>query len=61
MISGPMIALHNDASPRRYYIGAKTAPVLTLVIGGNHEASNYMWELYVICLSLVMFLVFILG
>ena len=20
--------------------------MLTLVIGGNHEASNYMWELY---------------
>ncbi|KAH8822926.1 Metallo-dependent phosphatase-like protein [Flagelloscypha sp. PMI_526] len=30
----------------RYYSGEKTAPVLTLVIGGNHEASNYMWELY---------------
>ncbi|KAI5119537.1 hypothetical protein M0805_002559 [Coniferiporia weirii] len=30
----------------RYYTGEKEAPVLTLVIGGNHEASNYMWELY---------------
>ncbi|EJD06143.1 DBR1-domain-containing protein, partial [Fomitiporia mediterranea MF3/22] len=30
----------------RYYTGEKTAPILTLVIGGNHEASNYMWELY---------------
>ncbi|KAG8816920.1 hypothetical protein FRC17_000133 [Serendipita sp. 399] len=29
-----------------YYTGKKVAPVLTLVIGGNHEASNYMWELY---------------
>lgn len=29
-----------------YYSGKKVAPVLTLVIGGNHEASNYMWELY---------------
>ena len=29
----------------RYYTGEKTAPILTLVIGGNHEASNYMWEL----------------
>lgn len=28
-----------------YYSGEKTAPILTLVIGGNHEASNYMWEL----------------
>ncbi|ORY35359.1 lariat debranching enzyme, C-terminal domain-domain-containing protein [Naematelia encephala] len=30
----------------QYYSGQKVAPVLTLVIGGNHEASNYMWELY---------------
>jgi lariat debranching enzyme len=28
-----------------YYSGQKTAPILTIVIGGNHEASNYMWEL----------------
>ncbi|PWN53583.1 hypothetical protein IE53DRAFT_309976 [Violaceomyces palustris] len=31
---------------QRYYSGEKIAPVLTLVIGGNHEASNYMWELF---------------
>jgi lariat debranching enzyme len=30
----------------QYYSGAKRAPLLTIVIGGNHEASNYMWELY---------------
>lgn len=30
----------------RYYTGQKKAPMLTIVIGGNHEASNYMWELY---------------
>ncbi|KZT38916.1 Metallophos-domain-containing protein [Sistotremastrum suecicum HHB10207 ss-3] len=30
----------------RYYEGEKVAPILTIVIGGNHEASNYMWELY---------------
>ena len=30
----------------RYYSGQALAPVLTLVIGGNHEASNYLWELY---------------
>ncbi|KAG1786642.1 Metallo-dependent phosphatase-like protein, partial [Suillus plorans] len=30
----------------KYYTGEKTAPVLTIVIGGNHEASNYMSELY---------------
>lgn len=29
-----------------YYAGTRVAPVLTIVIGGNHEASNYMWELY---------------
>ena len=29
-----------------YYAGKRVAPVLTIVIGGNHEASNYMWELY---------------
>ncbi|KAH7107032.1 DBR1-domain-containing protein [Auriculariales sp. MPI-PUGE-AT-0066] len=29
-----------------YYNGVKVAPVPTIVIGGNHEASNYMWELY---------------
>ncbi|PVF95639.1 hypothetical protein CPB86DRAFT_568097 [Serendipita vermifera] len=29
-----------------YYTGQKTAPVLTIVVGGNHEASNYLWELY---------------
>ncbi|GBE82954.1 Lariat debranching enzyme [Sparassis crispa] len=30
----------------KYYTGEKAAPVLTIVIGGNHEASNYLWELY---------------
>ncbi|THU88901.1 DBR1-domain-containing protein [Dendrothele bispora CBS 962.96] len=30
----------------KYYTGEKKAPILTIVIGGNHEASNYMWELY---------------
>jgi lariat debranching enzyme len=29
-----------------YYAGSRTAPYLTVFIGGNHEASNYMWELY---------------
>lgn len=29
-----------------YYGGKKRAPVLTLVIGGNHEASNYFSELH---------------
>ncbi|UZJ52212.1 hypothetical protein CBS101457_001532 [Exobasidium rhododendri] len=30
----------------RYYSGERSAPILTLMIGGNHEASNYLWELY---------------
>lgn len=29
-----------------YYSGARVAPYLTIFIGGNHEASNYMWELF---------------
>lgn len=29
----------------RYYSGEKQAPVLTIFIGGNHEASNYLQEL----------------
>jgi len=30
----------------KYYSGAAQAPVLTIVIGGNHEASSYFFELY---------------
>ncbi|EPQ31684.1 uncharacterized protein PFL1_01017 [Pseudozyma flocculosa PF-1] len=30
----------------RYYSGELVAPILTIVVGGNHEASNYLWELY---------------
>lgn len=29
-----------------YYAGLKRAPVLTIFIGGNHEASNYLHELF---------------
>jgi len=29
-----------------YYSGTKRAPVLTVFIGGNHEASNYLHELF---------------
>ena len=29
----------------KYYKGQKRAPLLTIVIGGNHEASNHMQEL----------------
>ncbi len=30
----------------RYYSGASLAPYLTIVIGGNHEASNHLHELF---------------
>ena len=29
----------------KYYSGEKKAPVLTIFIGGNHEATNHLWEL----------------
>ena len=29
----------------QYYSGEKVAPVLTIFVGGNHEASNYLQEL----------------
>lgn len=29
----------------KYYSGEKKAPFLTVFIGGNHEASNHLWEL----------------
>ncbi|KAF2842210.1 DBR1-domain-containing protein [Patellaria atrata CBS 101060] len=29
-----------------YYSGARKAPYLTIFVGGNHEASNHLWELY---------------
>jgi len=30
----------------KYYSGIKVVPYPTIFIGGNHEASNYLWELY---------------
>lgn len=29
----------------KYYSGQEVAPFPTIFIGGNHEASNYLWEL----------------
>lgn len=37
---------HSLGTFHEFYSGKRKAPLLTLVIGGNHEASNYMWELY---------------
>ncbi|PGH30090.1 hypothetical protein GX50_07152 [[Emmonsia] crescens] len=50
-----MLDLNCMSVPRRYrklgdfhayYSGEKKAPILTIVIGGNHEASNFVFELY---------------
>lgn len=30
----------------KYYSGEVTAPYLTVFVGGNHEASSHLWELY---------------
>lgn len=32
----------------KYYIGEALAPMPTIIIGGNHEASNFLQELYVL-------------
>lgn len=38
----------------KYYSGLEVAPYPTIFIGGNHEASNYLWELWVsICCILI--------
>jgi lariat debranching enzyme len=37
---------HHLGDFHKYYSGESCAPVLTIVIGGNHEASNYLFELY---------------
>lgn len=36
---------HDMCSFYKYYSGELRAPILTVFIGGNHEASNYMQEL----------------
>ncbi|KAG8895020.1 hypothetical protein FRC00_008128, partial [Tulasnella sp. 408] len=46
VICGDFQAMRTQADMRCiYYTKKKVAPVLTVIIGGNHEASNYMWEL----------------
>ena len=30
----------------KYYSGERIAPILTIFVGGNHEASNYLFELH---------------
>ncbi len=36
----------NIGTFHKYYSGLKKAPILTIFIGGNHEASSYLQELY---------------
>lgn len=36
----------------KYYSGEEVAPFPTIFIGGNHEASNYLWELSVTLLTI---------
>ncbi len=36
---------YNMCTFYKYYSGEKVAPILTIFIGGNHEASNYLQEL----------------
>ena len=43
--SGKMFYYFLYFSMHRYYSGDVLAPVLTIFIGGNHEASNYLQEL----------------
>lgn len=35
----------NMGTFHKYYNGELIAPYLTVFVGGNHEASNYLWEL----------------
>ncbi|KAF9972371.1 hypothetical protein BGZ73_004539 [Actinomortierella ambigua] len=61
LICGDFQAVRNEADleamaiPRKflqlgtfhkYYSGEQIAPIPTVFIGGNHEASNYLWELF---------------
>lgn len=41
----PTFDVHACVFLGRYYSGAKEAPIMTVFIGGNHEASNYLQEL----------------
>lgn len=40
------VKFHAIGDFHAYYSGAIKAPYLTIFIGGNHEASSHMWELY---------------
>ncbi|KAK3829388.1 MAG: DBR1-domain-containing protein [Benniella sp.] len=61
LVCGDFQAIRNEADletiscPRKYlqlgtfhkyYSGERKVPVPTVFIGGNHESSNYLWELY---------------
>ena len=42
--------------PLQYYSGEAVAPILTVFIGGNHEASNHMRELYAKCMCVRIYM-----
>lgn len=37
----------------QYYSGVKRAPVLTIYVGGNHEASRHHWDLFTLLHSVL--------
>ena len=45
-ISIPKKYLSDFGDFHKYYTQSLTAPILTIFIGGNHEASDYLRELY---------------
>ena len=38
---------------RRYYSGAEKAPILTVFIGGNHEASSHLFEVLILLITTI--------
>lgn len=42
----------------KYYDGTKVAPILTIFIGGNHEAATHLHELYIYFLQFLRLKVF---
>ncbi|TAQ85991.1 hypothetical protein B7494_g5681 [Chlorociboria aeruginascens] len=43
---GPNLKYREIGDFHAYYSGATKAPYLTIFVGGNHEASSHLWELY---------------
>jgi hypothetical protein len=43
VLYGRVLLVCFDSCPQ-YYTGEAVAPYPTIFVGGNHEASNYLWE-----------------